>query len=117
MGAAKRVCDLCRRQPGEPHSSSCARSRYQQARLAAQLASEGAPRWVHVSTMLVSDTEVENLGEHKIPAGGPRTDPSGVAYYLLPGETRSRRPGAGGRPARPDYARFAFRAPAVRGAA
>jgi hypothetical protein len=114
MGAAKQTCDLCHRAPGEQHGSRCARSRYQQARLGAALESEGAPRWKHVSAMLVTDTEIENIGEHQIPAGGPRSGLAGVAYYRLPGDTYSKRPGAGGRPSRPKLARFAFMAPAPR---
>jgi len=117
MGAARQTCDLCHRAPGEQHTSRCARSRYQLARLNASLASEGVPRWLHVSTMLVKDTEIDTVGEHDLPANGPRSTLTEIAYYKLPGDTYSRRPGAGGRPARPNVARFAFMSPVARPAA
>lgn len=122
MGQSRQTCPLCGREPGGRHRAACARSAYQQARLGALLGSLGVPRWLHVSTMLATDSEIEGIGEHTIPAGSPRSDATGIAFFLLPGETYTRPPnpalglpgtppGAGGRPRAPQLARFAYKAP------
>lgn len=117
MAGQHRVqCDLCKRLPGDPHKGNCARSKFAQARLSALCASSLAPRWLHVSTMFVSDTEIESIGEHTIPAGAPRSDTAREAFFLLPGDTYSRYPGRGGRPRNPKVARFAVVIPRRRAA-
>lgn len=119
MGQAKQTCDLCQRQPGTPHLDRCARSRAQQRALAEQSGSLRAPGWLHVSTVVVLDAQVEAMGDFKLPANGPRSGPGLARFYQLPGEPYTRPPlgkfpgtppGAGGR-AKSKVARYAWSVP------